>query len=246
MSFFNQLKSSFYEDNSILSINELVNWKKTRNAYNFETLPEVAIITINKKSFSKYLNLFKKKIKGIHGEHYIYNSKFLFCSEFGMGSSAIITLLEELKELGVQRFVFIGVAGILDSSIKENDAYCISSVFSSTGSSYFYTEDQKINNFDLDWFNQIMENCSLKSKISWSTDCPFRETKPLIDYYKLQNCSLVDMETAGLYAFSTFYKVPAVSILIGADNISKKWKAPNNYKLLLKKQQSLISKVIKS
>lgn len=245
MSFFSREKSKFYQENSILNITDYVEWKKQQGIYNFKSLPEVAIIAIKKNAFLKFLNPFKKRIKGIHGMHYQYNSRFLFCSEFGMGSSSIITLLEELKELGVKKFIFIGIAGILGVSINTNDAYGISSVYSSTGSSFFYYKNENIQVFDSDWLKKLLEVCKISAKTSWSTDCPFRETVTLVDYYKSKDCTLVDMEVGGFYAFSNFYQMPSAAILIGGDSlVDNKWNAPKKYNKLLERQQSLISKII--
>lgn len=246
MSFFKGQNSSFYNEDAVLKISAIVSWKKEQKVYNFKTLPDIAIIAIKKNVFSRVITPFTKIIKGINGLHYNYKSKFLLCSEFGMGSASIITLLEELKELGVKKFIFLGVAGILDTSVKEGDAYIISNVFSSVGSSFFYAEEENIECYDSKWFEKIRENFQLESKISWSTDCPFRETASLLAYYKSKNCSLVEMETAGMYAFSRYYKVPSVAILIGADSlISSQWKMPKNISKLLKVQQDIVNKLIK-
>ncbi|MCF6306773.1 MAG: hypothetical protein L3J09_02335 [Flavobacteriaceae bacterium] len=246
MSFFKNNNTSFYSEKSVLKISDIVSWKRERNIYNFEALPPIAIISINKSVFSKKVSSFTKKIKGINGLHYNFKSKFLLSSEFGMGSSGMITLLEELKELGVKQFVFIGVAGILDHLIVENNAYIISNVYSSAGSSFFYSKEENIISYDKIWFEKVKDHCGLKSKTSWSTDCPFRETKQLIENYSSKKCALVEMETAGLYAFSQFYKVPSVSILIGADSLySLQWNAPKDIDKILKTQQELVNKLLK-
>ena len=246
MSFFKNNNTSFYSEKSVLKISDIVSWKRERNIYNFENLPNIAIIAINKSVFAKNISPFTKRIKGINGVHYNYKSKFLLSSEFGMGSTAIITLLEELKELGVKQFIFIGVAGILDNLIKEGSAHIISNVYSSTGGSYFYSKEENIINYDKTWFETIKAHCGLKSKTSWSTDCPFRETKQLIDYFSSKKCTLVEMETAGMYAFSQFYKIPSVSILIGADSLfSSQWNAPKDVDEILKTQQKLVANLLK-
>ncbi len=246
MSFFKRQSQSFYNEDSILKISDIVSWKKKKKVYNFETLPKIAILTIKKNVFSRIVTPFTKKIKGINGLHYCYKSKFLLCSEFGIGSSAIITLLEELNELGVKQFIFIGVAGILNDSIEESNAYIISNVFSSTGGSFFYAEEENIECYDTKWFQKIKNCCVLIPKTSWSTDCPFRETKSIVNYYASKDCALVEMETAGLYAFSKYYKTSVVSILVGADSlISSQWVAPNNTVQLLETQRNLVRKLVK-
>ena len=51
---------------------------------------------VNKLSLPK--RLINKKLKGLNGKHYILNKKVLFSYEFGIGSPAIIALLEEFKQ----------------------------------------------------------------------------------------------------------------------------------------------------
>ncbi len=245
MSFFNSKNSDFYKESSLLKVSDLVSWKRSRNVYNFERLPEKAIISIKKDPYSKIVSPFTKKAKGINGVHYIYKSKVLLCSEFGSGAPAMLMLLEELRELGVKQFIFIGVAGILDNSVKEKQASIISTVYSSSGSSFFYTDSEKIDCYDHKWFERIKNACDLKENIAWSTDCPFREVPSLLSYYRSRDCALVEMESAAVYSFSQFYKVSALCILIGADHLtSSQWKAPVNVSRLLEVQQKLVSQLI--
>ena len=233
-------------EQSILKAKDIVLWKKKRSLYNFSILPETVVISINKGVLKKQIRFFKKQIKGITGVHYQYNANILFCSNFGYGAPAMFSLLEELKVLGVKRFIFIGTAGMLNNSVKEGHAYIVSKVFSSIGASIFYSKEEEIKCYDQRWFEEIKQKCNLEEKIGWSTDCPYRETVSLLNYYKSKDCALVDMESAALYSFSQYYKMPSLCILIGADSLaSLQWKAPNNLNLILKVQQQLVSQILK-
>jgi purine-nucleoside phosphorylase len=246
MLLYNVKNLEFYKGEPVLKSSDLVAWKRSRNIYNFSSLPPLAIISIKKNIFSKAIMPFTRRIKGINGNHYNYKSKILFCSEFGSGSPSLLMLLEELFALGVKKFIFIGVAGLLNDSVKEHNAYIISKVYSTSGSSYFYCNEEKISCFDHQWFETINSICNLDEKNAWTTDCPFRETRELIKYFNSKSCSLVDMETAALYAFSQYYSVPAISILVGADRLNELiWEAPKNMDMILKLQQNLVSKLIK-
>lgn len=246
MAFFNFKTLDFLEEPSVLNASDLVAWKRERGVYNFKKLPKKAIISIKKNVFFKTTSKFTKKAKGISGHHYIYKSKVLLCSEFGSGASAMIMLLEELKALGVEQFIFIGSAGILHDSVEEGSAYIISKVFSSSGASFYYSKSEEIDYYDQALFEDIKKKCNLDSKIAWSTDCPFRETPSLLDYYKSKTCALVEMESAAVYAFSQYYKMPSVCILIGADSLTTlQWKVPNDMRLILKVQQKLVVQLLK-
>ena len=229
---------------SILSIKDLIAWKRSKKSYNFDTLPELAIIgpSINLSKNQKYLQ--SKKIKGLLGKHRLYKSKILFSTDFGIGAPAIITLLEELLALGVKKFIFIGVAGILRSAVKEGRAYIINKAYSTVGTTFFYSTSELCP--DKVWFKKIKTQLNLKSAIAWSTDCPFRETSELVEYHKALSCDFVDMEVAGLYAFAEFYKIPIVCILIGADDLCNGiWKSPKDISSLNTKKRELIKTLLK-
>jgi len=229
----------------VLKPSDLVIWKRRRNIYNFSALPSLAIISVKKNVFAKAVSPFTTRIKGIGGVHYNYKSKILMCSEFGSGSPALIMLLEELFALGVKKFIFIGVAGMLDDSVKENKTYIVSNVFSSSGSTYYYFKNEEIECYERKWFEETKDKCLLNEKIVWSTDCPFRETTKLINHYKSKSCSLVDMESAALYAFSQYYNTPSISLLVGADRLTEtKWEPPKNMDLILKSMQNMVSKLL--
>ncbi|HEX9826515.1 MAG TPA: hypothetical protein VGA80_07935 [Flavobacteriaceae bacterium] len=246
MTFFNIKTLNFYKEPSILKASDLVTWKRNNGAYNFKRLPNMAIISIKRKMFSKVISPFTKRAKGINGSHFIYKSKILLCSEFGSGAPAMIMLLEELRALGVRQFIFIGSAGILDDSVKGGSSHIVQKAISLSGTTFFYSEKDELECYDLSFFEKVKNKCNLTSKTILSTDSPFRETPSLIDHYKSKGCALVDMECASIYAFSQFYKIPSACILVGADSITaSQWIPPNSVKNLLNVQQNMVSELLK-
>jgi len=245
MAFFNITTQDFYKEASLLNGTNLVTWKRKCGAYNFKKLPDLAIISIKRNMFVKVISPFTKRAKGINGSHYIYNSQILLCSEFGSGASAMVMLLEELRALGVKQFIFVGSAGILDDSIKEGSAHIVQKAVSLSGTTFFYSEKDEQECYDLSFFEKVNNKCNLTSKTILSTDSPFRETSSLINHYRTQGCALIDMECASIYAFSYFYKMPSVCILVGADTLtSSEWKAPKNIKNVLIVQQKIVSELL--
>jgi uridine phosphorylase len=246
MTFFNITPKDFHKEPSLLKASDLVAWKRNRDAYNFKGLPNLAIIAIKRNMFSKVISPFTKRAKGIIGTHFIYKPKVLLCSEFGSGAPAMIMLLEELRALGVEQFVFVGSAGTLDNSVKEGSAHIVQKAVSLSGTTFFYSEKDELECYDLSFFEKVKNKCNLTSKTILSTDSPFRETPSLIDHYKSKGCALVDMECASIYAFSQFYKIPSACILVGADTLtSSEWKAPNNIKNVLIVQQKIVLDLLK-
>jgi uridine phosphorylase len=246
MTLFNIKTIDFYKEPSLLNAADLVTWKRKCGVYNFKGLPDLAIIAIKRNMFSKVISPFTKRAKGINGSHFIYESKVLLCSEFGSGASAMIILLEELRALGVRQFIFIGSAGILDDSVKVGSAHIVQKAISLSGTTFFYSEKDELECYDLSFFEKVKNKCNLTLKTILSTDSPFRETSTLINHYRSKGCTMVDMECASIYAFSQFYKMPSICILVGADTLtSSEWKAPNNIKKLLKAQQKIVSDLLK-
>lgn len=244
------MESSFFKNNSnliseksVLDISEFVLWKKNNNAYNFDSLPKTAILTLSKNVLSRKNRIFYKKTKGISGSNYIINKNVLLCSSFGSGASAIISLLEELRILGVENFIFVGLAGKLIAT--NDDTFVIDNSFSTCGSTLFYSKKEEYKPIQNSWFLTLKEKLNLKTAICWSTDAPFRETKSLIAYFKEKKATHVDMECAAIYAFSEFYGINAICIVVSADSfIDDVWLPPKNSAVLNENLNQLVKKII--
>lgn len=244
MDFFEHTDSGFYEEPSFLDVVSVVKWKKERGLYNFKSLPQTAIIVLNKTAIHRSSTPFKKKLKGLPGTNYVLNPAIVLCSEFGTGAPAVLVLLEELRVLGVKKFIFLGMAGIIDSNINENEALIISKAHSTVGSSTFYSVKSVLEPLDQEWSNRIKQNLKIGVGTGWSTDCPYRETPSMINYYQQKSVQLVDMECAAIYAFSAFHKLPSVCILIGADFLGgQEWRPPDKIHLLIRNQKKLVSEL---
>lgn len=227
------LNSNFYKENSILDIAMIVKWNKSKRKYNFETLPKTALISMNKYVLDRNARLFSKKIKGIMGQNFILNKNLLFCSGFGNGAPAIIGFMEELRELGVENFVFLGLAGTFGPNCKEGDVYLIKNTYSTVGCTSLYSPNSNFEPNKNDWYKDLKTKLDLPETNCWSTDAPFRETNSLLTHFETMKVTHVDMECASIYAFAEFYKLNSLCIVVTADNLSDAtWKPPQNMDLL--------------
>jgi hypothetical protein len=119
-------QSEFLNEKSVLSIEELVAWKKDENIYRTNYIPKTAILCAG---FPR--NKFKTKLKhkllyGVKGLHSISkNKKYIVSSNFGDGAPELISICEELRCLGVENFIFIGVAGIISNIVSEGECVLI-------------------------------------------------------------------------------------------------------------------------
>jgi uridine phosphorylase len=230
---------------SVLSPEMIVDWKRKRGVYNFSTLPGKAIIGLTHHIFSQQLPLFPKRIKGIAGTHFIHGP-YIYCSSFGSGASALVTLMEELRALGVKEFIFIGLCASLTGSIVSGEAFYVERAWSANGITATYVPEKMITPYDEQYIKSWVEHLNLKGETCVSTDSPFRETPSFIQEAKSEDCKLIEMECAAAYAFSHFYKLKVACLLVVADQMEPVWTAPSDMNLLNKVQQQLVNNIIKS
>jgi len=232
---------------SILNIDDFVNWKKQNKAYNFSKLPETAIITL----FNKKREWFKavKKLKGLNGKNYIVKTKsasneVILCTGFGSGAPSVINLCEELRALGVKNFIFLGLGGSLVPDISEGELTYVKTVLSASGISYYYCKDEKISPFNSNYSNKMAQQLKAKPITVLSTDAPFRETNFVINHFKEKGAEMVEMECAGLYAFSNFHQVNIACFIISSDQLSQEWTPPKQVGKLFTLGQKTIDRLI--
>ena len=242
MSFINPFEPGFYKEKSILNVKDIIEWKRKNNLYNFDTLPKVAVISmVSQLSFPK--RLINKKLKGLNGKHYILNKKVLFSYEFGIGSPAIIALLEELTALGVTKFLYIGYAGRLNTTINEAACFIVNKAFSLCGTSFFYNNESFIS-YSNNLSDKVKSELNLFEEIILSTDAPYRETLSVLEFYKRKKATLIDMETASILAFFKQNNAEVACVLIASDLIESFWTPPKNIKLLRKRAKNIVNQFI--
>lgn len=240
-------KSSLHES-SVLDVKDFVKWKKQNGAYNFETLPKIAILTLFSQKKTWLNQLKRTKLKGLHGHNYtVNNSNYMVCEGHRSGGAEVINLCEELRALGVEEFVFLGLAGSMDSKIQEGELFYVSEAWSGSGLSYYYQPEENIIPKRKDLIQKLNTKINgLNAPVIsvWSTDAPFRETKSLIDYYKSNGAQLVEMECASIYAFANFHQLNAACFVISSDQLLPQWSPPKNITNIMLKGKSTIAKII--
>lgn len=233
----------FYHQQSFVEAIEIMECKKKQNIYNFTTLPETAIL-INQNVMGKRDLVFKKKLKGLSGKAYILNNDYMLCTSFGNGAPAVVTLMEELRAFGLRHFIFAGFAGSLNWNYDEGEKYFVKDAISTTGCSFFYDPNQKIETTASLGQKRLVQKLLLKQATCWSTDAPYRETKYLLTHFKEQGATHVDMECAAIYAFTRFFALHALCIIIAADSFQTSWRSPQDFGKLNKQLKSLLMQII--
>lgn len=234
----------FYpEQTSVLQAEMLVKWKQDRGLYNFKSLPQLAIICVDHSICKHLKSIFSKKIKGVKGNNFVSNN-ILFCTDFDNGGAGITTILEELRALGVQRFIFIGFAGKLSASIDEKEVYAIENAISAIGVTNYYGDSIDYFAHDQSFYNQVLQQLNCPTANCISVDAPFRETRSLINEAIAKDAQLIEMECAAVYAFGTFYQIPTICFLIATDSLMDIWEAPKDWQGVTKRMKQFIDKIV--
>jgi len=91
------------------------------------------------------------------------------------------------------------------------------------------TESRTIDCPSYSYFEKLNELGFKQGKFV-STDAPFRETIEKHNVWTDAGCTIIDMETAALYAFANYNKAKAVSIGIAGDSIANnEWHSPDDF-----------------
>lgn len=231
-------------EKSVVTTEQLVDWKKSKNQYNFDTLPDTAILTVfpRDNSISSYFK--HKPVKGIKGKNYLVkDKKIVLCTQCGYGAPHIVSLCEELRALGVLNFIFVGLAGSIDGAHQEGELLFVEKTLSGVGASYYYSEDEQIEPQADEWLNDLTRGLDTKPATCWSTDAPFRESRSLIKHYQEKGANVVEMECAAIYAFAKYHDLNACCFVLVSDQLTDQWHLPQDYPELAKKGQETLTKI---
>ncbi len=234
------LNPDFLDSPAVLSIKKFVEWKKKNNAYNFNRLPKSAIIS-PLKIFSKKDLIFNKKFKGLYRKAYQMGNAVLL-QDIGIGGTAVTGLMEELRFLGIIRFVFVGLAGRVNDQIRCGEVLVVNRSISYSGVSFYY-DSQPVISQKNPLQNKVQAILQTDFAVSASVDSPFRTNFRFLEKLKNDKVDLLDLESASILAFGKHYHVDTVPVLIAADLLYPEWQAPSNPEMLNKKLISLVKKL---
>ena len=126
-------------------------------------------------------------------------------------------VLEILIELGVKRFINVGIAGGLQKSSHIGDVIVCTSAIRDEGVSYHYLEDPSVPALPSENLTTAFMRTLARDGIpytqgaTWTTDAFFRETVGEIQHYQEEGVVTVEMEAAALFAISTLRGVEMAS-----------------------------------
>ena len=167
-----------------------------------------------------------EEIHGVGGGFYLLtetDNRVAVSGNNGIGAPGVSMLLEILIELGVRRFINVGIAGGLQKTARIGDVVVCTGAIRDEGVSYHYLEDSSASALPSEnltaFFMQTLarDGISYTQGSTWTTDAFFRETVAEIQHYQQEGVVTVEMEAAALFAISTLRGVDMASGFVISD-----------------------------
>jgi uridine phosphorylase len=203
-------------------------------------VPERLVLTHQTSLFRSLAPRWRtRSLKGLSAElrHVPVASGRLAAGKLGVGAPATAILLEELAVLGVKEIVAIDVAGSIDARLRSGSIVLAEAAICGDGTSPHYVPGEAQVVVDAGLATRLADafkdaDVALARGSVWSTDAPFRETPSLLETMRGSGASLVDMETAALYAAGNALGIATAAVLVVADETFEEWQPPADMHLV--------------
>lgn len=193
-------------------------------------IPESVIFCYERNLLNRITNVENvEQVQGVGGEFYLLtetDNRVAVSGNNGIGAPGVSMILELLIELGVKRFINVGIAGGIQKSSHIGDVVVCTSAIRDEGVSYHYLEDPSAPALPsenlTDALMQTLERESIRytQGPTWTTDAYFRETIGEIQHYQQEGVVTVEMEAAALFAISTLRGVDMASGFVISDLVA--------------------------
>ncbi len=170
-----------------------------------------------------------EQVHGVGGEFYLLtetDNRVAVSGNNGIGAPGVSMVLEILIELGVKRFINVGIAGGLQKISRVGDVVVCTSAIRDEGVSYHYLKDPSAPALPSEnltaALRQTLERDGVRytEGTTWTTDAFFRETVGEIQHYQQDGVITVEMEAAALFAISTLRGVEMASGFVISDLVA--------------------------
>lgn len=165
-----------------------------------------------------------------------------------VGAPATAIALEELAASGVRQIVSIDVAGSIDPIVGSGDVVLVESAVACDGTSPHYSTT-RVNASDEELTGRIADSLRAAgvphlTGRTWSTDAVYRETPSQIETARQEGATLVDMETACLFAVSSALGIRSAAVLVAADQLYEVWHPPPDMSLIQKRLRAVLDATV--
>ena len=153
----------------------------------------------------------------------------------GIGAPLAAGLLEGCIALGCRKFIVCGSAGVLDGNIAPEQVIIPTTAVRDEGTSYHYIEPGRPvvpSAAAVDAIKATLRSHEIPflEGMTWTTDAPYRETRPKVQLRRSEGCITVEMEAAALFAVAAFRNVTLGQMLYGGDDVSGDQWDPRGFK----------------
>ena len=171
-----------------------------------------------------------EQVHGVGGGFYLLtetDNRVAVSGNNGIGAPGVSMLLEIYIELGVKRFINVGIAGGLQTTSHIGDVVVCTSAIRDEGVSYHYLEDPSAPALPSENLTDALKQTLKYDGIrytqgpTWTIDAFFRETVGEIQHYQQEGVVTVEMEAAALFAISTLRGVDMASGFVISDLIGE-------------------------
>lgn len=197
-----------------------------------ENFPEVAIACYSKILFDKIVDKCEGKLIGelsnTVGKKNIYeieyNGKSIVIFNIGAGAPMAATDIEDIHEMGAQKFIVFGNCGVLDKTIEDCSIIIPTEAIRDEGTSYHYmapTRLVKVNEKYREEFIKLLQemNYSYTEGTTWTTDAFYRETRDKVERRKNEGAKVVEMEASAIQAVCNFRGIDLLTFFYAGDNL---------------------------
>jgi len=226
--------SGKHDNDSMISPSDFAKYQKEQGKYPTIAPPKGVIFCYQSKLLKRILSEHKvTKVDAFSGEFYILdetNDQIGVIANFGIGAPVAVTLLEELIEFGVKKFISVGTAGALQKNLEVGSLMVCDRSIRDEGTSHHYLAPSKYAFASKNLTRQIEEiMAKLDQKYtlgtSWTIDAPYRETIAEAKQYQEEGVATVEMEASALFAVAQYRGVDLGAIFTISDSLAElMWK----------------------
>ena len=171
-----------------------------------------------------------EQVHGVGGGFYLLtetDNRIAVSGNNGIGAPGVSMLLEMYIELGIKRFINVGIAGGLQKTSQIGDVVVCTRAIRDEGVSYHYLEDPSVPALPSGNLTAALRQNLERDGIhytqgpTWTIDAFFRETIGEIQHYQQEGVVTVEMEAAALFAISTLRGVDMASGFVISDLLAE-------------------------
>ncbi|MCR4677020.1 MAG: nucleoside phosphorylase [Sphaerochaetaceae bacterium] len=142
-----------------------------------------------------------------------------------IGAPFAAMFMEEMKERGVEEFLFIGSCGSL---VDPGTAIIVPDrALRDEGTSYHYiaSKEEFITVQGCEEISTVLDELSVPyvKGSTWTTDAVYRETEEAAAEAREKGCICVDMECSAIMAVAQYAKIKVRQLFFTADRLKDKW-----------------------